>query len=194
MRISARIAVPLAVLGVLATASPAQAVVVPRHAVNICQTASFYDNYDSASGPYGLKRVLEYGNKVGHTPARTPSTTAGRRPSTSAPTTGATCASSASEATTHGEHADAHRRRRPDRARAAGHGRPGAGRERHDRGPGDRLRGVAVRADRAARRLDGHPLRGTDVPGQGPRSGGYVYGFAYGHVNRNGWVQDGWFC
>ncbi|WP_236648636.1 hypothetical protein [Micromonospora sicca] len=29
---------------------------------------------------------------------------------------------------------------------------------------------------------------------QGPRSGGYIYGFAYGHVNRNGWVQDGWFC
>ncbi|MDI1462740.1 hypothetical protein QEZ54_17330 [Catellatospora sp. KI3] len=29
---------------------------------------------------------------------------------------------------------------------------------------------------------------------KGPRSGGYIYGFAYGHVNRNGWVQDGWFC
>ncbi|MFG3601402.1 hypothetical protein [Micromonospora chersina] len=29
---------------------------------------------------------------------------------------------------------------------------------------------------------------------KGPKSGGYVYGFAYGHVNRNGWVQDGWFC
>ncbi|MER5705625.1 hypothetical protein ABT023_27275 [Micromonospora sp. NPDC002296] len=29
---------------------------------------------------------------------------------------------------------------------------------------------------------------------EGPRSGGYVYGFAYGHVNRRGWVQDGWFC
>ncbi|MBV1852733.1 hypothetical protein [Catellatospora tritici] len=29
---------------------------------------------------------------------------------------------------------------------------------------------------------------------QGPRSGGYIYGFAYGHVNRHGWVQDGWFC
>jgi hypothetical protein len=25
-------------------------------------------------------------------------------------------------------------------------------------------------------------------------SGGWVYGFAYGHVNRHGWVQDGWFC
>ncbi|MGS2617397.1 hypothetical protein ACVCAH_23165 [Micromonospora sp. LZ34] len=29
---------------------------------------------------------------------------------------------------------------------------------------------------------------------EGPRSGGYVYGFAYGHINRRGWVQDGWFC
>ena len=29
---------------------------------------------------------------------------------------------------------------------------------------------------------------------KGPRSSGYIYGFAYGHVNRNGWVQDGWFC
>jgi len=24
--------------------------------------------------------------------------------------------------------------------------------------------------------------------------GEWVYGFAYGHVNRNGWVQNGWFC
>jgi hypothetical protein len=29
---------------------------------------------------------------------------------------------------------------------------------------------------------------------EGPRSGGYIYGFAYGHINRHGWVQDGWFC
>jgi hypothetical protein len=26
------------------------------------------------------------------------------------------------------------------------------------------------------------------------RSGDYVYGFAYGNINRKGWVQDGWFC
>ena len=26
------------------------------------------------------------------------------------------------------------------------------------------------------------------------RSGDYVYGFAYGDINRKGWVQDGWFC
>ena len=25
-------------------------------------------------------------------------------------------------------------------------------------------------------------------------SGSWVYGFAYGDINRRGWVQDGWFC
>ena len=25
-------------------------------------------------------------------------------------------------------------------------------------------------------------------------SGSWVYGFAYGNINRHGWVQDGWFC
>ncbi|WP_198348035.1 hypothetical protein [Plantactinospora sp. KBS50] len=60
-------------LGIVLAASPAaNAVVVPRHAINVCQTASFYDNYDSASGPHGLKRVLTYGNKVGHTPGSHP--------------------------------------------------------------------------------------------------------------------------
>jgi hypothetical protein len=24
--------------------------------------------------------------------------------------------------------------------------------------------------------------------------GSWVYGFAYGDINRHGWVQDGWFC
>lgn len=24
--------------------------------------------------------------------------------------------------------------------------------------------------------------------------GGWAYGFAYGDINRHGWVQDGWFC
>lgn len=36
--------------------------------------------------------------------------------------------------------------------------------------------------------------RGQTFLVKGPRSGGYLYGFAYGHINRNGWVQDGWFC
>lgn len=36
--------------------------------------------------------------------------------------------------------------------------------------------------------------RGQTFLVEGPRSGGYIYGFAYGHVNRRGWVQDGWFC
>jgi hypothetical protein len=25
-------------------------------------------------------------------------------------------------------------------------------------------------------------------------NGSWVYGFAYGDINRHGWVQDGWFC
>ena len=45
----------------------ARADVPPQHAVIVCQTASFYANYDSASGPTGYLRTLTYGNKVGHT-------------------------------------------------------------------------------------------------------------------------------
>jgi hypothetical protein len=26
------------------------------------------------------------------------------------------------------------------------------------------------------------------------KSGDWVYGFAYGNINRHGWAQDGWFC
>ncbi|WP_377267072.1 hypothetical protein [Peterkaempfera sp. SMS 1(5)a] len=26
------------------------------------------------------------------------------------------------------------------------------------------------------------------------KQGGWDYGFAYGNINRHGWVQDGWFC
>jgi hypothetical protein len=25
-------------------------------------------------------------------------------------------------------------------------------------------------------------------------NGAWVYGFAYGQINRHGWVQNGWFC
>ncbi|WP_375773354.1 hypothetical protein NR798_21550 [Archangium gephyra] len=42
------------------------------------------------------------------------------------------------------------------------------------------------------------PWSGTLVYGETftseSRSGDYVYGFAYGQLNRKGWVQDGWFC
>ncbi|MFD9502774.1 hypothetical protein [Streptomyces sp. NPDC060035] len=40
---------------------------VPEHAVIVCDSASFYANYDSSSGPAGLKRTLFRGDKVGHT-------------------------------------------------------------------------------------------------------------------------------
>ena len=55
----------LASAAVLSTAAYAQ--VPPDHCINICQSASFYAGYNSASGPYGFKRTLYYGDKVGHT-------------------------------------------------------------------------------------------------------------------------------
>jgi hypothetical protein len=68
--------VGLAVGAVLAalggSARAASAVVVPRHAIVICQSASFYENYDSARGPVNLKRTLFYGDKIGHTPGSHP--------------------------------------------------------------------------------------------------------------------------
>ena len=53
-------------------AAPAQAVEVPEHAIIVCQSASFYANYDSSSGPSGLIETLPYGKKVGHTPGKHP--------------------------------------------------------------------------------------------------------------------------
>lgn len=58
----------LALPAVLALTPSSQAAVPPEHAIVICQTASFYANYDSASGPSGFLRTLTYGNKIGHTP------------------------------------------------------------------------------------------------------------------------------
>jgi hypothetical protein len=46
--------------------------VVPWHAIIVCQSASLYDNYNSSSGPVNLKRVLGYGNRIGHTPGAHP--------------------------------------------------------------------------------------------------------------------------
>jgi len=48
-------------------AGTAHAAVAPEHAINICQSASFYANYNSSSGPSGLITVFPYGKKVGHT-------------------------------------------------------------------------------------------------------------------------------
>ena len=58
----------LALPAVFAAVPSAHAVVPPEHAIVICQTASFYANYDSANGPSGFLRTLTYGNKIGHTP------------------------------------------------------------------------------------------------------------------------------
>ncbi|WP_037914128.1 hypothetical protein [Actinacidiphila yeochonensis] len=67
------IAAGLLALPLAAALMPAaEAAVPPEHAVVVCQSASFYANYDSASGPVGLKRVLGYGDKIGHTPGAHP--------------------------------------------------------------------------------------------------------------------------
>ena len=60
-------------LALLAMSAPtANADVPPEHAIVICQTASFYQNYDSGVGPVNLLRTLTYGNKIGHTPGKHP--------------------------------------------------------------------------------------------------------------------------
>lgn len=58
----------LAIPAILALTPSAKADVVPEHAIVICQSASFYANYNSSTGPSGFLRTLYYGNKVGHTP------------------------------------------------------------------------------------------------------------------------------
>ncbi len=65
-RLAAAVAVAIP-LALAVPASAATATVVPEHAINVCQSASFYANYDSSSGPSGLIRVLAYGDKIGHT-------------------------------------------------------------------------------------------------------------------------------
>lgn len=66
-RLAALGAAVVAPLIALPTAAAHADPVVPDHAVVVCQSASFYANYDSSSGPTGLKRTLTYGNKIGHT-------------------------------------------------------------------------------------------------------------------------------
>ncbi|MBY8851658.1 hypothetical protein K7G98_26430, partial [Saccharothrix sp. MB29] len=56
----------------LGTGTAAADPVPPRHAVVVCDTASFYANYDHSSGPVGFKRTLTRGNKIGHTPGAHP--------------------------------------------------------------------------------------------------------------------------
>jgi len=52
----------------LAITPSASAMVPPEHAIVVCQSASFYSNYDhSLSRPVGFMWTLYYGNKVGHT-------------------------------------------------------------------------------------------------------------------------------
>lgn len=74
MRAMVRAGLPAvaALVAVLALGTSSTGAVVPTHALNLCQSASFYENYDSARGPYNLKRVLGYADKIGHTPGAHP--------------------------------------------------------------------------------------------------------------------------
>ncbi len=64
----AAVACALAAGSLAATSSTAHAEpTTPEHAVIVCDSASLFENCDSAHGPTGLKRTLVRGNKVGHT-------------------------------------------------------------------------------------------------------------------------------
>ncbi len=66
--IGAGIACASAMLALAASAPASQAAVVPTHAVNVCQSATFYENYDHAADrPVKPLFTLAYGRKVGHT-------------------------------------------------------------------------------------------------------------------------------
>ena len=54
-------------LTLLAGGTAAAEPTVPAHAVIVCDSATFYRNYDSAAGPVDPLRTLAAGNKVGHT-------------------------------------------------------------------------------------------------------------------------------
>jgi hypothetical protein len=41
---------------------------------------------------------------------------------------------------------------------------------------------------------DGELVYGETFLVEGPKVGKYIRGFAYGDINRRGWVADGWFC
>lgn len=66
--IGAGIACASAVIALTASAPVSQADVVPTHAVNICQSATFYQNFNHATNrPDTPLCTLGYGRKVGHT-------------------------------------------------------------------------------------------------------------------------------
>ncbi|KOV85544.1 hypothetical protein ADL03_13615 [Nocardia sp. NRRL S-836] len=48
--------------------------------------------------------------------------------------------------------------------------------------------------DLTVREFIGVLKRGQTFEVKGFNTGEWVYGFAYGNVNANGWVQNGWFC
>lgn len=70
MRARTRRALIAIAAAAMAVATPsASAVVVPEHAIIVCQSATWYLNYDQVYGPWppGGAYTVYYGNKVGHT-------------------------------------------------------------------------------------------------------------------------------
>lgn len=65
LRVGASLAAGAAVA--VGVAGPAGAVTVPDHHTIVCDTASFYRNYDSARGPSGFRYTLYRGEGIGHT-------------------------------------------------------------------------------------------------------------------------------
>jgi hypothetical protein len=71
--IGAGLAFGAAVIALSVTTPAAQADVVPTHAINICQTATFYQNFNhSTNAPDTPLYTLTYGRKVGHTDGAQP--------------------------------------------------------------------------------------------------------------------------
>lgn len=71
--LNAGLAGAVVVASMALAAPPSQADVVPEHAVNVCQSASFYLNFDhSTNAPAQYLYTLPQGQKVGHTPGKQP--------------------------------------------------------------------------------------------------------------------------
>ncbi len=71
--VGAGLAFTAGVIALSVTTPAAQADVVPTHAINICQSASFYENFDHATNaPSHYLYTLPYGQKVGHTDGAQP--------------------------------------------------------------------------------------------------------------------------
>ena len=71
--LSACLAFVGAAIALCVTTPAAQATVVPTHAIVVCQTATFYQNFNhTTNAPDTPLYTLTYGRKVGHTDGAQP--------------------------------------------------------------------------------------------------------------------------